>query len=169
MPIPLMPRAGAAAALGLTVVLGGCVAAPAGALLQALPGAGKSLTSFQDDQTVCKQFAQQSVSGQVDNANLRTFGTAALTTVLGTGLGAAIGGGQGAGIGAAAGAVGGAGLGAYTSSKDQSAVQQQYDNAYAQCMSTKGNAVPGAPAMAPQPAQQPQATTAPDPQASTRL
>jgi uncharacterized protein YcfJ len=148
----------------LVITLGGCVAAPAMALLQALPGTNKTPSAFQDDQTVCKQFAQQSVSGQVDNANLRNFGTAALTTVLGTGLGAAIGGGQGAGIGATAGALGGGGLAAINSPRDQGAVQQQYDNAYAQCMSTKGNAVPGGPAAAPQPAPLlPQATTGPSP------
>ena len=151
------PRASTFVALGLTAILGGCIAAPAGALLQVLPGATKSLTAGQDDQTVCKQLAQQSVSGQVDNTNLRTFGTAAL----GTGLGTAIGGGQGAGIAGAP--------GAYASSKDQGTVQPQYDNAYAQCMSTKGNAVPGAPALAPPPARQPQATTAPDQAAAARL
>ena len=49
----------------------------------------------------------------------------------------------GAGIGAASGALGGAGIGAMTSSNAQLTIQQQYDNAYAQCMYTRGNAVPG--------------------------
>ncbi len=167
MPKPILSFVSASAALGLVVALGGCVAAPAMALLQVMPGTDKTLSAFQDDQTVCKHFAQRSVSGQVDNDNLRNLGTAALTTVLGTGLGAAIGGGQGAGIGAAAGALGGGGLAAVNSPREQAAVQQQYDNAYAQCMSTKGNAVPGGPAATPQPAPLPQATTSPDPSRAT--
>jgi peptidoglycan hydrolase-like protein with peptidoglycan-binding domain len=71
-----------------------------------------------------------------------------LTTVLGAGLGAAVGGaggsaGAGAAVGAAAGAGGGAALGAGNSSADQAAIQQQYDNAFAQCMYSRGNQVPG--------------------------
>ena len=143
---PIPPHARASVALGLVIALGGCVAVPAAALLQALPGTDKTMSAFQSDQTVCKQFAQQSISGQVDNTNLQNAGTAALTTLLGTGLGA----------------VGGGGLVAMTSAHDQGATQQQYDNAYAQCMSSKGNAVPGGPAATPQPAT-PQAVTAPAP------
>jgi hypothetical protein len=50
--------------------------------------------------SVSKQFAEQTVAGQADNANARGVGAAALTTVLGAALGAAIGGGRGAAIGA---------------------------------------------------------------------
>ena len=83
-----------------------------GPTVQVMPGPGKSFSSFQNDQAVCRQFAEQAVRDQAQGANLRGLGTAALTTVLGAGLGAAIGGGQGAAIGAAGGALGGAGLGA---------------------------------------------------------
>ncbi|HEY5300394.1 MAG TPA: hypothetical protein VIJ55_06940, partial [Acetobacteraceae bacterium] len=70
---------------------------------------------------------------------------------LGAGLGGAIGGGGGAGIGAAAGALGGAGLGARRSSNAQTSIQAQYDNAFAQCMYSLGNAVPAMGPMVVQP------------------
>ena len=111
---------------------------------------GQALDQFQTDQIVCKQFAEQAISGQAQNANVRGVGAAALTTVLGAGLGAAIGGGHGAAIGAAGGALGGAGIGAATSSNAQGTIQDQLqNNAYAQCMYSKGDQVPGyAPAPA---------------------
>jgi Putative peptidoglycan binding domain len=46
-------------------------------------------------------------------------------------------------LGAASGALGGAGIGAGLSSNAQFTIQQQYDNASAQCMYAKGNMVPG--------------------------
>ncbi len=132
-------------AIGLTLplLLASCAQTPMGPTVQVMPGPNTSFEQFQTDQVVCKQFAEQSVSGQAQNANLRSVGAAALTTVLGAGLGAAIGGGQGAAIGAAGGALGGGGIGAATSSNAQASIQQQYNLAYAQCMYSKGNQVPG--------------------------
>jgi hypothetical protein len=131
---------------GLAVVgllLSGCAQTPLGPTVQVMPGPGKSFEAFTYDQAGCKQFAESSVAGQAQNANTRAVGAAALTTVLGAGLGAAIGGGRGAGIGAASGALGGTAIGAGTSSNEQYGIQQQYDNAYAQCMYAKGDMVPG--------------------------
>ena len=133
------------------VLLAACAQTPMGPTVQVMPGAGKSFEAFQYDQSVCRQFAQQAVTGQAENANMRGVGTAAVTTVIGAGLGAAIGGGQGAGIGAASGALGGAGLGAMTSSNEQRSIQVQYNNAYVQCMYSKGNAIPGHGPMMTQP------------------
>lgn len=129
------------AVLGL--MLSGCAQTPMGPTVPVMPGPGKSFDAFQYDQASCKQFAEQSVAGQAQNANNRAVGAAALTTVLGAGLGAAIGGGRGAGIGAASGALGGAAIGANSSSYDQMSIQQQYDNAFSQCMYAKGEMVPG--------------------------
>ncbi|HEY0185270.1 MAG TPA: glycine zipper family protein, partial [Rhodopila sp.] len=64
-------------------------------------------------------------------------------TLLGAGLGAAIGGGRGAAIGAGAGALGGTAIGAGPSQNAQYSLQQRYDLAYAQCMYSRGNQVPG--------------------------
>ena len=125
------------------LLLSGCAQTPMGPTVQVMPGPGKSFDAFQFDQAGCRQFAEQSVAGQAQNANNRAVGAAALTTVLGAGLGAAIGGGRGAGIGAASGALAGGGIGAAGSSNQQLGIQQQYDNAFAQCMFAKGNMVPG--------------------------
>lgn len=149
MPIRAKRCAGAVV-LTLPLVLAACAQTPMGPTVQVMPGVNKPFDAFQTDQVVCKQFAEQAVAGQAHNANMRGLGAGALTTVLGAGLGAAIGGGRGAAIGAASGAVGGGGLGAMTSSNREGSIQEQYNNAYAQCMYSKGNQVPGyAPQAAP--------------------
>ena len=127
----------------LALLLSGCAQTPLGPTVQVMPGPGKSFDAFNYYQAGCKQFAANTVAGQAQNANTRAVGAAALTTVLGAGLGAAIGGGRGAGIGAASGALGGTAIGAGMSSGDQGGIQAQYDNAFAQCMYSKGNMVPG--------------------------
>ena len=114
-----------------------------GPLVQVMPGPGKSFDAFAADQANCKMYAQGAVAGQAENANTRAVGAAALGTVLGAGLGAAIGGGRGAAIGAGSGAIAGTGFGMSGSAAEQYGIQQQYDNAYAQCMYAKGNQVPG--------------------------
>ena len=129
------------AALGL--LLSGCAQTPLGPTVQVMPGPGKSFEAFTYDQAGCKQYATDTVAGQAQNANTRAVGAAAIGTVLGAGLGAAIGGGRGAAIGAGSGAVAGTGIGMGSSSSDQYGIQQQYDNAFAQCMYSKGNMVPG--------------------------
>jgi hypothetical protein len=125
------------------LLIAGCAQTPMGPTVQVMPGPGKTLDAFQADQFTCKQFAENSVAGQAQDANNRAVGAAAIGTVLGAGLGAAIGGGRGAGIGAASGAVGGTAIGASNSSGAQYNIQQQYDNAFAQCMYTRGDSVPG--------------------------
>ncbi|HME20540.1 MAG TPA: peptidoglycan-binding domain-containing protein [Acetobacteraceae bacterium] len=108
-----------------------------------MPGPGKSFDAFAYDQAGCRQFSEGAVAGQAQNANNRAVGAAAIGTVLGAGLGAAIGGGRGAAIGAGSGAIAGTGLGMSSSANEQFGIQQQYDNAFAQCMFAKGNMVPG--------------------------
>lgn len=125
-----------------------------------MPGPGKSFDAFQYDQASCKGFAEQSVAGQAQSANNQAVGAAALTTVLGAGLGAAIGGGRGAAIGAASGAGVGTAIGAQGSSNAQMGIQQQYDNAFAQCMYAKGDMVPG---YGPMMGQSPPPPSGPDP------
>ena len=121
-------------ALAGVMMLGACAQTPMGSTVPVMPGPNTSLASFQNDQATCRQFAQQAVADQVQGANLRGLGTAALTTALGAGLGGAIGGGRGAGIGAAGGALGGAGLAAAGTSNTQASIQAQFDNAFAACM-----------------------------------
>lgn len=140
-------RAWTAASISGVAVMGllvsGCAQTPLGPTVQVMPGPGKSFDQFTYDQAGCKQFAESQVAGQAQNANNRAVGAAAIGTVLGAGLGAAIGGGHGAAIGAGSGAIAGTGLGMGSSAGDQYGIQQQYDNAYAQCMYAHGNMVPG--------------------------
>ncbi len=147
----------------LGLLLSGCAQTPLGPTVQVMPGPGKAFDAFTYDQAGCRQFAEGAVAGQAQNANTRAVGAAAIGTVLGAGLGAAIGGGQGAAIGAGSGAVAGTGFGVGGSASAQYSIQQQYDNAYAQCMYAKGNMVPGyGPMMvnAPPPAAVPDASLA---------
>ncbi len=105
------------------------------------PAPNKPFEVFQADQASCKEYARQEVAGQADSANDRAVGATLLGAALGAGLGAAAGGGRGAGIGAAAGGTVGTAVGANSSSRTQYTIQEQYNNAYAQCMSAKGNQV----------------------------
>lgn len=124
------------------LLLTACAQTPMGPTVPVMPGPNTSFSQFQNDQAVCRNFADQAVRDQARGANLRGIGTAALTTALGAGLGAAIGGGSGAGIGAAAGALGGTGLAARNTSNANTSIQAQYDNAFASCMFSLGNSVP---------------------------
>jgi uncharacterized protein YcfJ len=114
-----------------------------GPTIGVMPAPGKSFDVFQGDQAVCKNYAAGETSGGAQQANNRQIGTAVLGTLLGAGLGAAIGGGRGAGIGAGAGALGGTAFGAGPASGAEYSLQQRYDLAYAQCMYSRGNQVPG--------------------------
>jgi hypothetical protein len=121
----------------------GCAQTPMGPMVQVMPGPHKSFDAFRADGAYCQQYSTQQVAGQAQAANNQAIGGALLATALGAGLGAAVGGGQGAGIGAAAGAGLGAGGAAGASGAAQGGIQQQYDNAYSQCMYSKGNQVAG--------------------------
>jgi hypothetical protein len=116
-----------------------CATPPMGPRVAVMPGPNKPFEAFQQDDAVCRQYAQQQVGGQAQTANNQAVGGAILGTVLGAGLGAAIGGGRGAAIGAAGGAVAGTAYGANSSQYAQGGIQQQYDIAYRQCMFSKGN------------------------------
>lgn len=136
--------------LAVTLCLAGCAGPPPGPSVAVMPAPGKPFQAFQEDQAICKNYADQQVSGQAEAANNTAVGSAVIGTVLGAGLGAAIGGGQGAAIGAASGAGLGTVYGANNSAYAQGSIQQRYDVAYSQCMYSRGNQVPGyVPAGAP--------------------
>src|SRR5579875_3170078 len=113
-----MQRVGLWAAAGLaTVALCACVG-PLGPTIPVAPGPGKSFAAFAADQETCRQYADAQVGPQAAYANSR-----------------AVGGGHGAAIGAASGAVVGTAAGASGAGFAQMSLQQQYDLAYAECMS----------------------------------
>ena len=121
--------------------LAACASTPMGPTVSVMPQQGKPFDQFASEQAYCKQYADSQVSGQADAANNTGLLEGVGGTLLGAGLGAAIGGGRGAAIGAAGGAVAGTAVGANTSGNKQRGIQEQYNDAYAQCMVAKGNQV----------------------------
>ncbi len=111
-----------------------------------MPGPGKSLAQFQNDDAACLSFAQSQTS-EAAQAAASPNGTVAKSTVRGTAAGALFGAaggnaGKGAAIGAGVGLVGGSVRKSRQNSQNAQSVQRSYDIAYAQCMQTKGNSVP---------------------------
>lgn len=132
-----------ACGLSALLTLSACATPPMGPTVSVMPAPNKPFEAFQEDQAICKNFADQQVAGQAETANTQAVGGAVLGTLLGAGLGAAIGGGRGAAIGAASGAAIGTAGGASYSADVNMTIQQQYNVAYSQCMYSKGNQVPG--------------------------
>ena len=140
--------------IGLTALLafflGACAAPlPPGPSVMVLPGQGKSFEIFQQDDSVCRQFASAQVGDASPGAaaNQSFAGTAAIGTLLGAAAGAAIGAATGgAAVGAAIGAASGLFLGSATgfsaAGYSGAALQGRYDMSYVQCMSAKGEQVP---------------------------
>lgn len=125
-----------------------CATTPTGPNVMVWPGPEKPFEVFQSDDASCRQWASQQIGTQPDEANKTLASHAAIGTLLGAGLGAAIGAatgqfGAGLGIGAASGAVVGTASGSGPAYGAQGELQRRYDNAYLQCMYTKGNQVPG--------------------------
>lgn len=127
--------------LGIAASIAGCAEIPAGPTVQVLPGQHKSFEKFQEDQIICKSYAHDQVAGQAESANERALAGTLIGAALGAGVGAATGGGHGAGVGAAVGGVAGTAVGAVSSNTRGGTIQDQYNNAYSQCMYSKGNQV----------------------------
>ena len=132
----------AALTLG-SIVLAGCATTPVGPTVRVMPGPYKPFEVFQRDQFECTQYADFQVAGHADAANTRALGATALGAGLGLALGAATGDGNAATAGAVAGGAVGATIGAGMSDDANYSIQRRYDIAYAQCMYSKGNQVPG--------------------------
>ncbi len=134
----------------VAVALNACATIPTGPSVMVWPAPGKPFEVFQSDDAVCRQWASLQVGAQPsESANKAWASGTAAWTLLGAGLGAAVGAatgsfGAGLGIGAASGAVVGAATSAGPAYGAGWEVQRRYDNAYIQCMYTKGNQVPGA-------------------------
>lgn len=136
-------RSIAVLAVASAALLVGCVTPPRGPQIGAMPGPNKSFEEFQRDQYECENYAGSQVAGDADAANRSAVGAAAIGTALGAAVGAATGRGRNVGTGAAIGAVAGTAVGSNISAHAQYDLQRRYDIAYAQCMSAKGNRVPG--------------------------
>jgi hypothetical protein len=131
------------------LALSGCQPAlPTGPTIAVMPGPHKSLAQFQNDDGICRNFAQNQSYQPAQTGISSPAGTTAATTVGGAAGGALLGAaagnaGMGAAIGAGVGLLGGAAYGAHKNRQNSADMQQSYNIAYAQCMQTKGNSVPG--------------------------
>ena len=129
--------------IGALGVLAGCAMPPVGPTVSVFPAPYKPFEVFQQDQYECGQYASSQVAGLAEMANNRALGTAAIGTALGLAVGAATGDGRASTFGAVSGAAIGGTIGADQSERAGFSLQRRYDIAYAQCMYSKGNQVPG--------------------------
>jgi hypothetical protein len=111
-----------------------------------MPGPGKTLAQFDNDESACLAYAQNQTQPEAQAANSPN-GTVARGMVRGTAAGALFGAaggnaGKGAAIGAGVGLIGGSIRRARQEDQAAQYVQQSYNIAYAQCMKTKGNTIP---------------------------
>lgn len=154
----------------LALALGGCaVMPPSGPSVVALPRSGEPLGQFQQDDYACRGYANQSTNanGAAQAATTNSVNSAALGTLGGAAVGALIGAaagnaGAGAAIGAGSGLLIGGANGANGAQYSAAGLQAQYDAAYAQCMTSKGNTIAQPQARAYY-APQPRAYYAPQP------
>jgi len=129
----------------------GCGQAPIGPTVQVMPAPGKPLDMYQQEFMKCKQYAFDMIGGQsaVDQVNNQAVTKTLIGVSVGALAGAATGqavegnAGPGAQVGAAGGLVAGTGVAAADTANANMTLQQMYDNAFSQCMYSKGNQVPG--------------------------
>ena len=136
--------AGVSGVVMLGLLLSGCAQTPLGPTVQVMPGPGKSFDAFTYDQAGCKQFAEGAVAGQAQNANNRGVGAAAITTVSGRGTRGSHRRRTRRGDRRGERRTGRHRYRRWARARtSKCGIQQQYDNAYAQCMYSKGKMVPG--------------------------
>jgi hypothetical protein len=143
------------ALFGALALYGCAVGPPTGPTVMALPGQGKSIADFQQDDLTCRQYASQQTAGASPNAatNESLAGGAPAGALLGAAPGAAIGaatGGAatGAAIGAESGLLVGGAAGSEAANLSSAGLQRRHDISYMQCMAAKGESVPSASGLA---------------------
>jgi hypothetical protein len=130
--------------VSISLLVTACASVPSGPSVMVMPAPGQSFEQFRADDALCQQFATMQIGGgsASDAAVSSEVGSAVVGTLVGAALGAAVGGGQGAAVGAGSGLLAGSVMGLGASASSSGTTQQRYDNAYIQCMYTKGHQVP---------------------------
>jgi hypothetical protein len=130
--------------LGFLALVAGCAQMPTGPSVMVLPGSRMSFEQFRQDDYDCRQYASAQIGGTTANqaAANSQIGSAIVGSAVGAAAGAAFGGGTGAAIGAGSGLVAGTMVGTSEGQRAAYATQENYDNAYIQCMYAKGHRVP---------------------------
>lgn len=139
-----LKRSSLAALAVAALALAGCATMPNGPTYTALPGSRSTFDQFQVDDGACRQYATQAIGGTTpqQDANNAAVGSAVVGTALGAAVGGLLGGHEGAAVGAGMGLFTGAAVGAGNSQATGYYSQQRYDNAYYQCMYSRGHKVP---------------------------
>jgi hypothetical protein len=128
----------------LCILISSCASTtPLGPKISVMPTPGKPFDQFIEEDKYCRYFAEQTISANPKVASTNALGSVVAGTALGTAAGALIGGNKGATVGAGVGLIGGSAAGSGRYDYDAREIQWSYDNAYAQCMYSKGNQVPG--------------------------
>ncbi len=141
--------------LGLVLFVGACAVAPPGPTVVGIPGPGKSLAAFQQDDLACRNYAaaQTGYANPAQAATQSAVGSAAVGTALGAAAGALLGAasghpGVGAAIGAGSGLLLGSAVGANNANASAGSIQGAYNAGYTQCMVSRGDTVERPPAYA---------------------
>lgn len=125
------------------LALAACSSMPSGPNVMVLPGKGVSFEQFRADDLLCRQFAASQAGTSPNDVALDSgVKSAALGTALGAAGGALIDGGSGAAVGAGVGLLFGGLTGASSGTTTGYQAQLRYDNAYQQCMYSRGNSIP---------------------------
>jgi len=133
----------------LSVMLAGCASIPTGPSVAVMPGPGKPFDQFQQDNAICRQFAEQQIGANPNQVAREQVITGAATgAVIGAASGALMGHGHEGPTESMAGAglIVGSAAGANAATASTMTLQRRYDIAYQQCMYAKGNLIPGYPA-----------------------
>lgn len=133
----------------LSAMLAGCATIPTGPSVAVMPGPGKPFDMFQQDNAICRQFAEQQIGVNPSQvAREQVITGAAAGAAVGAATGALMGGGREGPTESMAGAgmIVGTAAGANAAAASTMTLQRRYDIAYQQCMYAKGNLIPGYPA-----------------------
>jgi hypothetical protein len=145
-----MTRIASATLVAASLALAACaVVPPTGPSVMALPGAGKTIDKFQQEDVMCRNYAAAQIGyGSPAQAGVESgVNTAALGTLVGAAAGALLGAaggnaGAGAALGAGGGLLIGGASGAGAANVSSASLQWRYDMGYLQCMAAHGNSVP---------------------------
>lgn len=145
--------------LTLIPLLFACTTMPTGPRVMALPGTGKSFDQFRADDLDCQRWAMSRTGSPDQMATDSGVKSAVVGTAVGALAGAALGGNRGAATGAGTGLLVGSMAGVGAADASGHAAQRVVDQAYIQCMYSKGQRVPVAGQFVTMPAAKPAVTT----------
>lgn len=135
------------AGIVLSTALVGCVSYPTGPSVMVLPGSQKSFDDFNNDYDICKKYAFNRIGPRDDS---KAVPSAIIGTAIGAVAGAAMGGNsESAGVGAGMGLIAGSMMGAEREYAQGGSSQRVFNQAYIQCMYSKGHRVPVSANMIP--------------------